>query len=56
LKILGNEHADQLAKKGTAIKSKPTKQSEPHKKNIIKCKFTHQQRLLEEENYKTRQN
>ena len=38
--IMENEHADQLAQKGAAIKSKPTKQLELHKQiNIIKHKI-----------------
>ena len=47
---MGNEHADQRAKNGAVIKSKPTKQTEMHKQiNLIKHEFTHQQLLLEKD-------
>ena len=47
---MGIMRNEQLAKTGAAIKSKLRKQLKLHKQiNIIKYKFTAQQRLLEED-------
>ena len=47
---MGNEHADQLAKKGAVVKRKPTGQLEIHKQiNKIKHQIAAQQELNEDE-------
>ena len=39
--IMGNEYADQLAKRGPTLKTKPTKQLELPKQINITCNFIH---------------